>query len=100
MSKYKPGPWEAEDSPHKQEWSHWINDIDGKVLAAVVNSDSGECDANAHLIKAAPDLLEACDFAIDVICPDGDRDSMEEWAKVVYDKLKYASCKATGDANG
>lgn len=80
MSKHTPGPWVAKedgkyrDSPwsidhedgHDASWAP-ISTAKGRTLAIVVNDDSKrpmdfqeeEMHANATLIAAAPDLLEA-----------------------------------------
>jgi len=62
MSKHTPGPWEIKrhyDSGYKN-----ISAQKHTALAQVVwcmedEDRSPECEANAHLIAAAPELLEA-----------------------------------------
>lgn len=51
MSKHTPGPWEAV-----------CNDVcvDGKILFLGTGEDYSKRAANARLIAAAPEMLEAC----------------------------------------
>ena len=70
MSKYTKGPWEAKYYTAQKTPSHfWIHKniseghdiVLAKISAEFPESISlGEKAANAHLIAAAPDLLEAC----------------------------------------
>ena len=56
MSKHTPGPWRYMAGTH----SHY--DSEGKAIARVYGPRGIDCsrrDANARLIAAAPDLLEA-----------------------------------------
>ena len=60
-TKHTPGPWQAVNSG-RHEWSHWINGPDGQSSVVGVTRlarDPTRSDANARLIAAAPDLLEA-----------------------------------------
>ena len=58
-AKYTPGPW-------RLEWGH-IQANEGANIAAMNRKDlfrsTMEQDANAYLITAAPELLEACKAA-------------------------------------
>ena len=42
--------------------------------------------ANAQLIASAPDLYEACQFALDVLLIDGDKENAKFWLKQALDK--------------
>ena len=62
MSKHTPGPWEIEDHYHFSY--RWISGPEHSQFAQVVwcmedEDRSPSCEANAYLIAAAPDLLEA-----------------------------------------
>jgi hypothetical protein len=60
-AKHTPGPWEADNGEGYSIWS-----IYGRTsLIAQAIGDSAETDANAHLIAAAPELLDALKEAID-----------------------------------
>jgi len=63
--QYTRGPWKAELLNEGQSNEHWRignkdagNDIVAECMDYV--SGPGERDANARLISAAPDLIEAC----------------------------------------
>ena len=60
MSKHTPGPWRIErqnPSPTTGEWM--VSGAKPGYLAEVRDCGSGDEQANARLIAAAPDLLEA-----------------------------------------
>ena len=79
-AQHTPGLWSC---PHVDDecstWQFWVLDDDGQLVARVADEMLGGSEiskANARLITAAPDLLEACqtlaewfareeDFAID-----------------------------------
>ena len=68
MSKHTPGPWEIEE--HYHFGYRWISGPQHSQLAQVVwcmedEDRSPECEANARLIAAAPDLLAACEAAFE-----------------------------------
>lgn len=71
----------------------------GLSAAAAKNSDAyrAECDANAVLIAAAPDLLAAARQAESLIPHLCDLDASHATASVV-DMLRAAISKATGEA--
>ena len=61
MSKHTPGPWEIKD--HGDPCYRYISAPEHIALAQVVwrveeEDRSPSCEANAHLIAAAPELLE------------------------------------------
>ncbi len=65
MSKHTPGPWRVEHqnpSPTTGEWM--IAGSKPGYLAEVRDCGSGDVRANARLIAAAPDLLEACELIV------------------------------------
>lgn len=55
-----------------------------------------ECDANAHLIAAAPELLEACEQAIDVFSPAATEVSNADYQAVLH-AIADAIAKAKGE---
>ena len=62
---HAPGPWqEVPRIPHANHVAHAINDSHGQPVASVSGSalhhPLGVPEANARLIAAAPDLLDAC----------------------------------------
>ena len=64
-AKHSPGPWRVErqnGSPTTSEWM--IAGAKPGYLAEVRECGSGCAKANARLIAAAPELLEALEYAI------------------------------------
>ncbi len=62
MSKHTPGPWEIKrhyDSCYKNISAQKHTELAQVVWCMEDEDRSPECEANAHLIAAAPDLLEA-----------------------------------------
>ena len=69
MSKHTPGPWEIEE--HYHSGYRWISGPEHSQFAQVVwcmedEDRSPECEANAHLIAAAPELLEALEMMLEM----------------------------------
>lgn len=69
MGKHTPGPWE---DVWLDDENGWIMDSRGNYLAEMVVADEeglcvseDEARVNAHLMAAAPELLEACSLALD-----------------------------------
>ena len=63
MNKHTPGPWTAIEGRHNSDVeaaNHWgsIVDSDDFCIAAIW-ADAPNTEANAELLAAAPDLLEA-----------------------------------------
>ena len=71
--EHTPGPWEVDQ---KEPWvinSGWGCIAEAYFGQVIGNNGqrkkvaSGEAEANAHLIAAAPDLLEACTLALSTL---------------------------------
>lgn len=62
-TKHTPGPWEVKEScePLSTGWNDpkCLVLVNGELLADLSFMDDGSHSANAHLIAAAPELLEA-----------------------------------------
>lgn len=86
MSKHTPGPWSVREDIGA------VFDRDGLPIATGGSESYEEYQANARLIAAAPELLEACKQAYDVI------DDMDgPWnLDRIYNTLKVAIAKAEG----
>ncbi|MBA43595.1 MAG: hypothetical protein CMF62_06285 [Magnetococcales bacterium] len=56
--KHTPGPWLADG------FFVSTKDDEHSIVSAVISKPDEELKANAHLIAAAPDLLEACEAAL------------------------------------
>ena len=89
-SKHTPGPWEVHKMTSTYQipiWaeSKWIGNIDAGI-------DADIAEANARLIAAAPELLEACKEAFGVLTEPGimDVDKWKGWRKLTVAKLREA----------
>lgn len=88
MSTHTPGPWLIE--PTDTSKAIVTDDCVICEMAVWAYEHQKEIEANAHLIAAAPDLLEAA-IALQVAAPLG----QSEW-NAAADKLDKAISKATG----
>ena len=70
--KHTKGPWEIIE---KKVYRPWKSEIEIRGQDNIFIADIGigyvEAKANARLIAAAPDLLEACEFAYQNLSPKG-----------------------------
>ena len=57
---YTPGPWKGHG-----KWLTNIKDENGEMIATVWNIGEDVAPHNAHLIAAAPEMLEVCQFALE-----------------------------------
>lgn len=97
--KHTPGPWYIyEGNPN------WIMAVDPDddtpwhVAKTEPNAGPGDATpANARLIAAAPDLLEACQAVADVCADDSER-RMEPDGYTALELVLAAIAKATGEA--
>ncbi len=86
MAEHTPGPWVQD------KWGH-VQDTGGRGVrfegVTIAGRSTEETKANARLIAAAPDLLEALRYAVD----------NPEFSSEVFDRMARAAiAKATGDA--
>lgn len=100
MNKHTPGPWDY--------WSGY-NPFDkleaqvtaegGDIVIASYNSLIEQGEANARLMAAAPELLEALErLKIEVILSDVDMDYIESHFRPWLNKAELAIAKARGDS--
>lgn len=54
------GPWSLEKRSEKS-WEVWSQVTDGLIVAVTFGDSPSEVEGHAHLIAAAPELLEACE---------------------------------------
>jgi len=57
MSKHTPGPWEYQEQ--SDAYTHIVRGPDNLFICQLAQTTSSEIEANARLIAAAPELLEA-----------------------------------------
>jgi hypothetical protein len=62
MSKHAPGPWEL---THTEQMGFRVSDSTGWGVAVVLKDTND--DANARLMAAAPQMLEALEMAVDAM---------------------------------
>lgn len=88
QAKHSPGPWTLADG-------YIIADADGSDVAQWYASESTEEQdlANARLIAAAPDLMDACLAALSQLTED-----RAEYLEQDIAQLRAAVAKATGGA--
>lgn len=103
-AKFTPGPWitgKPEMGDYGTEWSVSVyaqNAPRGQKLPTVCYASSREtAEANARLIAAAPELLEACNLALNVlVLLDEEVKRLKFNADKVPAKIRAAIFKATG----
>lgn len=100
MSKHNPGPWRVDGQAHDMAGSAIIHDVNGFPVASTRSWIKEQHEANARLVAAAPDLLEACKRQVA---------NIEQWLETgvpasadesqqIYNALKAAIAKAEGTA--
>jgi len=74
MSKPTPGPWEAYHDKYYDTWSvEGGGDIVADIWRLAEETHNrhphfeDDCEANARLIAASPDLLEACEALLPIV---------------------------------
>jgi len=92
MSKHTPGPWEIK--AHSDPCYRNISGPEHLALAQVVwrveeEDRSPKCEANARLIAAAPDLLEALEKMVGLFEP-GRVYDFKEVSALTYEALSIA----------
>lgn len=91
-TKHTPGPWQA----NKWAPGYSISAPDSQYTVCNL-SDCNNAEANARLIAAAPDMLEACQQIIN----DSDMDAIHGAGRSVthdaIDKVRAAIAKARGE---
>lgn len=105
MSKHTPGPWEIDTvtrpaeictihhvPPQGEEKQRWVY-VRGAI--GYWEADANEQLANARLIAAAPDLLQAAKAVVERW--DSPRWKEQEHTGTFIDKLRAAIAKAEGD---
>lgn len=97
MGKYTPGPWAVCSSYTAGRIIVKAPQPTNRVLAGFGSEDEPLDDidwANARLIAAAPELLEALKAALKVI-----EGYCDHWEQDVYEKAQAAIAKAEGESN-
>ena len=103
MSAHTPAPWYQTLTPHivgKRDYFGEYHVIARCDISGAISSD--EAAANARLIAAAPELLEAlremCDAPLVIDAPAGTvSNAARERSRAAYRKARAAIAKATGE---
>lgn len=110
-TKHTPGPWIAIHSiPEEGSECFWLRAQPGgticrgfsQEIGTINGPQSGEQEANARLIAAAPELLEACQAMVE--WDDREKDHAVDFSarialcEVAFEKARAAIVKATGSA--
>ncbi|GGD58701.1 hypothetical protein [Croceicoccus mobilis] len=65
MTEHTPGPWSLDENDIRDEAQAVLTDRFGGTVADVFTGHRhGECEANARLIAAAPELLDALEYLV------------------------------------
>lgn len=87
MNKHTPGPWKYSGDIAKHDNSHIIHSEKQKWIAAALDFNRFDRDeevkANANLIAAAPELLEACKMACAFVPVDTEPSNLAFLLKVI-----------------
>lgn len=101
--EHSPGPWEASDVRYNRDFRTCLNVMSEgglRFVAAVScdpHTDAAQLHANARLIAAAPELLEALQTMVahsDKLIADGHYDYREPRVQELYDMCAAAIAKA------
>lgn len=97
MSKPKhfPGPWRVSENNAGIKGSNWIFDSKGRDVAVVKLHTFASALANARLIAAAPELLDAALIARAILSRLGANDP-EHKLRLEYLQIEEAIAKAKG----
>ena len=71
-------PWKAIPTSHGQEWSHWIDQKDQGLIAAIANNGESS-EETSRLIAACPELLECVKELVS---------RLERWAEMSNDRAQ------------
>ena len=102
MSKHAPGPWMVLDTPESMYAPFWIVAKSNVSLAAKMRvasiDDEPEARANARLIAAAPELLEALKQLLRQVDESGNGDASDfGWPSATH-AARAAIAKAEGQS--
>ncbi len=83
-TKYTPGPWKAIDDQRPYRGQNDIIAENGTRIGCVYGNKDEDCIANAKLVAAAPELLEALEWIAEACITD----DWDNWSDNQYDKYK------------
>jgi hypothetical protein len=86
-TQHTPGPWELRGP-------RLVTDKNGVIIAENISSNEGTSEANAHLIAAAPELLEALKLGLLLIERIEPNDKLDEHEQAFANAARAAIQKA------
>lgn len=103
-TKHTPGPWKAFNCIGPRSLKNWhiqADELKGRPVATIADIGDGDA-ANAQLIAAAPELLEALEFMLEAdtnICENIGRKSDQAMTRIAaIDQARVAIAKAKGQS--
>ncbi len=84
-TKHTPGPWSADSN---FEDSCFVGQPDGVAVASMVCGDGQDMNANARLIAAAPEMLDALEDARTLLCDLANGDARRSHSREMHDRLE------------
>lgn len=91
--KHSPAPWRVVTFDPKHSDPPELRDANNNIVCAV----SFVSDPDAALIAAAPDLLEACKFALECLELAAKNDNYGHWLDSDWNIIRSAIAKADGN---
>jgi hypothetical protein len=88
MTKHAPGPWEVVEQDNNEDI--YFIEPNVAIIERCVNDPSSDI-ANARLIAAAPDLLDALQYMLEV-CP-----AIDQQGEEAHQQARAAIATATGE---
>lgn len=93
-TNFTPGPWSLDNNDVRDEAQAVESEATGCIVAEACTLDRpGDCEANAHLIAAAPELYEALEGIMRAEARDRVMPAGAEW-----DAARAALAKARGES--
>ncbi len=93
---HTPGPWRRGQEVQFGPRFSGVT-IRGSSTVAIVVEGSGRADANARLIAAAPELLDALKGIVEAVDPAIGGGTLEDWATGPVTAARAAIARATGE---
>lgn len=99
MGKHTPGPWFYQE--RSDAYTHIVRGDGNRFITQLAQDTSGEAEANARLIAAAPELLDVVKrIAASRITDTGTAPIPDLTAEEAWTLARDAYAKATGESHG
>lgn len=92
MSKHTQGPWDFVVADNAERPSVFVVDGNGDPIARMTRGITGQAQADAVLIAAAPDLFMACHAALAYLAdpPSKYKEIRDEATRIIRDAIRKA----------